>query len=489
MLLFSFNMRKSDAFRLFSLSFIGGVFFCSFFPKYYFIAYPLIIAAISALVVFYGNKKIIAASLAVLFFVFGAWILEKDLKKIERVGDLGENFSGIAIVAKEPEHKGNYQNIIVKNEKGLKILLRADPNREVKYGDELQLSCRLKIPENRNEDFDYQAYLAKDGIYYLCQSANFKITGESRGSGFYGAVLKTKNRMENAISEIIPEPQASLGNGLLFGGKSGLSKSAQEDFNRTGMSHITAVSGFNVAIIAEYLMLAGIWLGLWRKHAFYFALSGIFLFVLMIGFPSSAVRAAVMGGLLIWAMKNGRLANSENAILFAGAIMLLLNPMLLRWDIGFQLSFLATLGIVELSPFWEKLSFKKYHFSFITEIIFLTISAQIFVLPILIYNFHNLSLVSLLANILILPIIPLTMLLVFLSALGGLFLGYFSYLPAWLAFLPLKYEMEVISWLSELSWASMEIKNFSWLGVLIWYAFLFGTVFLLKKKLYNLSES
>ena len=125
---------------------------------------------------------------------------------------------------------------------------------------------------------------------------------------------------------LIPAPQSGLLIGLLLGGDGQLPKTVQDNFSKTGMTHIVAVSGYNVTIIAEYLMLFFLFLGLWRRQAFWVSILGIFLFVLMVGFPSSAVRAGVMGMLLLWAMKNGRLANSQNAIVFSAAVMLLINP-------------------------------------------------------------------------------------------------------------------------------------------------------------------
>ena len=444
-----------------SLSFIAGIFGRSFFEISSVFLYFLILAVIIITAVFYRNKYILTASFAILFFVFGAWLTNGKLENINSQNLDGKNFAGKVLVSKEPIVKDKYQNVIVKNTNGLKILLNANLYENLKYGDELELKCTLKIPDNKTEDFDYKMYLAKDGIFYLCQNADYQKTGENRGNKIYLAILDFKNKLSRNINSAIPEPEAALGNGLIFGGNSLLSKDVADNFSKTGLSHIVAVSGFNVTIIAEYLMFLGIFLGLWRKQAFWFAVVGIFLFVLAVGFPSSAIRAGVMGSLLLWAIKNGRLANSFNAIIFAAAVMLLLNPLLLRWDIGFQLSFLATLGIVELSPFWEKFVFKKLKFGGIFETISLTLSATVFVLPVLMYNFHIASIVSLLANFLVLSIIPLTMLLVFLTALAGLVWQPIALPFAWVTFLPLKYIIGVVNYLANLRWSPFLIIVFT----------------------------
>jgi len=224
-------------------------------------------------------------------------------------------------------------------------------------------------------------------------------------------------------------------------------------------------------------------LGLWRKQAFWFSIIGIFLFVVMTGFPASAVRAGVMGMLLLWAMKNGRLANAQNSIIFSASVMLLINPLLLRWDVGFQLSFLATVGIVYFYPLIEKYSIKKNGISFFNEILFLTLSAQVFVLPIIMNDFQQLSLISPLANLLVLPIIPLTMLLGFVMAILSFIFPPLATVFAWLTFLPLKYETSVIYFLANLKFSSVGIMNFSWVWVVVWYLVLLGVLYFNKIKI------
>lgn len=389
-------MTKSKIFLILSLSFIAGVFARSFFDIDLILIYFSLVLTIIFFVLGYKKKIAWVAIFAILFFISGIGRTEIDLKKLEGLNLDGKNISAEVKIIKEPEQKEKYQKLIVETkskDKKLRLLINADPYLKINYGDVLKIDCSLEIPKNFSEDFDYRMYLAKDKIYYLCQNAQIETIGSNKGNKLYGTILKTKQEMEEKINRVIPQPQAALANGLLFGGSNRLSQEISDNFSKTGMTHIVAVSGYNVSIIAEYLILAGIFLGLWRKQAFWFALVGIVIFVVMIGLPASAVRAGVMGTLLIWAMKNGRLANSQNAIIFAGVIMLIINPLILRWDIGFQLSFLATLGIIMLAPFWEKYFIKKHKALGLTEILFLTISAQIFVLPIILHNFHNLSLV------------------------------------------------------------------------------------------------
>ncbi len=466
-------MTKSRVFLILSLSFIGGAFACSFLNVLS-VSFVLLVLSIIIASIFFKNKKALVFSGAILFFALGLWRTGQKLDILNNLLFEQKEFSGEARVAKEPIQKENYQQITAEISLGSeasksRILINASQYLDINYGDELTVNCLLKVPEDKDE-FNYRMYLAKEKIYYICQGAKIEKTGENSGNKFYGAVLKLKNKMQENINGIIPYPQSALANGLIFGGSSELPKQLKDNFSKTGMTHIVAVSGYNVSIIAEYLIWFFIFIGLWRKQAFWAAVLGIILFVAMTGFSSSAVRAGVMGTLLIWAAKNGRLANSWNAIIFAGAIMLLINPLLLRWDIGFQLSFLATIGIIALSPLWEKYLIKKHKAFGFTEIFFLTLSAQIFVLPVILYSFHTLSLVSLAANLLILLIIPISMLLVFLSGLMELFFHWLALPFAWLAFLPLKYETWAIDSLASLNRSSVEIKNFLWWHAAVWYA-------------------
>lgn len=476
-------MHKSKIFFILSLSFIGGIFAASFYyPKFVdvFYLFAALVLSLIALVVFYGSKKGCLIIFAMLFFLGGDWMTSVRLEKIVDLDAGNKKFSGEVTVSKEPERKGRMQKIVIRTEDERRFLLNAYDYAEYAYGDRLKIDCNLEIPE-KIEGFDYQMYLAKDGISHLCKSPKIEVLEKNQDAA-YGYLIRLKNNLQDKIEKLLPAPQSGLLMGLLLGGDDNVSEAVQEDFSKTGLTHIVAVSGYNVTIIAEYLMLFGIFAGLWRKQAFWLAIVGIILFVTMVGLPSSAVRAGVMGSLILWAMKNGRLGSAQNAIIFAASAMLFVNPLLLRWDVGFQLSFLATLGIVYFHPLIERYSIKKNGISFFSEILFLTLSAQIFVLPVILHDFGTLSLISPLANLLVLPIIPLTMLLGFLMLVFSFAFTPLATIFAWLTFLPLKYETMIIEFLADLKFASVEVASFSWAWVVIWYIILIGILVFSKKR-------
>ena len=268
---------------------------------------------------------------------------------------------------------------------------------------------------------------------------------------------------------------------MVLGNRSEISPEVLESFNLTGTRHIIAISGLHITIITVMLMYLLLAIGINRNKAFYLAVLAMAFFVIMIGLPPSAVRAAVMGGLVLLAVKVGRLNSSLNAIVFAAAAMLIINPDLLRHSVGFQLSFAAVLGIIYLFPILEKYSEKIIKsdlaaYRFVRSVILITLSAQIATLPILINSFENLSLSSILANVLILPIVPAIILGSFLAMAGGgvsLLLGQIISWPIWLM---VTYQIKIIEYLAGCSWSAISIKIFPAWAFGIYYFLLAGFI-------------
>jgi competence protein ComEC len=199
----------------------------------------------------------------------------------------------------------------------------------------------------------------------------------------------------------------------------------------------------------------------------------------MIGAPASAIRAAIMGILYLTAQYFGRISSGERPVVFAATLMLFFNPLLLRYDVGFQLSFLAILGIVYFYQFFFE-KFKKFP-KLIKESLASTLSAQIFTFPILIYNFGQISLISPLSNVLILPILPAITILGFIFSFFGIIfkpIGYFLSFPCWLL---LSYLLKVVDFCSKIPYSFLILKvNF--LFLLISYSILIPLALHLNKK-------
>lgn len=483
-------LHPSNILASFLLAFLVGVLVRSLWNLSEMISWTLLIGAIIFLAIDYKNRLMMSLFFVLLGLALGIGRADKELNKIYERPE--EKFSGMVQILKEPERKSEYQKLTVSelrtnNEEGItkkdKILLFAPLAMKYQYGEKLKINCQLVNPENQYEKFNYQRYLAKDDIYQICRSAKIEKTGEfSEKSGVkvFRIILKIKYAIEEKLAELFPSPEGDYLAGLLLGGDDRLPQEVQENFRRTGTTHTVAVSGYNITIIAQFLVLLAIGLGFWRSQAFWLATLGIGIFVLMIGLPSSAVRAALMGVLILWATKNGRLANSTRVAILAGVIMVWISPLILLYDAGFQLSFLATLGIVWIyGPLSERFQIEN-DFLELKSIVLVTIAAQLGVMGLIVYSFETFSPISLLANLLILPAVP------YIMALGsGAILLSFIFsplaklmaLPVWLA---LHLEIEAIEWLAGFSWASVEIGNVGWFWLVGYYLLLIGIVVKLR---------
>lgn len=331
-----------------------------------------------------------------------------------------------------------------------RILIKTGLYPKYNYGDTIEISGKVETPENFS-DFDYRSYLAKDGIFWISRYPEIDLLGKSKNYELYGILFAIKNSFINQINEILPEPQSSFLAALLVGARRSLPANLVESFKKTGTSHIVAISGYNISIIGIMLFNVLSFLLLPRRFIFWFTGAIIFLFVIIAGAESSVVRAAIMGTILLISKREGRFYNVANAIILAGAAMLFFNPFLLRYDAGFQLSFLATLGLAYLSPYFEVLLIKLPNvFSFRSNLA-ATLSAQLATLPVVVFSFGQFSTLSVPANILILPAIPPTMFFGFLAATVSFIsikLGSFLGLIAWFL---LSYQIWVVRFLGFLS--------------------------------------
>jgi len=417
-----------------------------------------------------------------LIFIGGVFFISPNLiKKIPQ-----QNFSEgvfIGTVIKEPEIKNGSTKLTLKTEKG-KILITTGNYPEYFYGDVLKIEGNLEEPVVFNE-FNYKNYLAKEGIYYVSYFPKIEILEKDKGNPIFSAILKFKNKTTDTIEKIMPFPEVSLLEGIILGNKQIFSESLKESLSITGTSHIVAISGMNIVIISEIMMFVLIALGLWRKQAFWFVLAMIFLFILMVGAPASAVRAGIMGAIFLYAQKIGRLSNAGRIMVFAAAIMLVFNPLLLRYDVGFQLSFLAVLGMIYIKPIFDELilkRIKKEELNAILQIITTTLAAQFAVLPILIYNFGRISFIAPITNILIVPFITILTIIGLIFIGGAIIWSFLGKILVWPAYLGTAYVFKIIDWFSKIPWAAKTINNVHWAFLIGYYILLIGLIIFWQNK-------
>jgi len=399
----------------------------------------------------------------------------------------------IGKVIKDPDIKSDNVKLTVQTDK-YKILVTVPNYPEYFYGDVLKINGKIQFPQEF-DTFNYKNYLAKDKIYYVSYYPKTEILDRNQGNKIFSAILNFKNKLTQKVETLMPFPEVSILEGIILGNKQIFSEEIKNNLSITGTSHITAISGMNIVIISEILMVVLIALGLWRKQAFYFVLILIFLFIIMVGAPASAVRAGIMGAILLYAQKIGRLSNATRIMVFAGAIMLIFNPFLLRYDVGFQLSFIAVIGLVYIKPifdtWWGKL-LKKEYIGSVLEIIDTTIAAQISVLGILVYNFGRISFISPITNILIVPFITL-LTIIGIVFVGGVMMSMFlGKILIWPAYLGSAYVLRIIDWFSKIPWAAKEVSGVHWFWLAGYYIVLIGLIVLynikINKKAYSRTQ-
>lgn len=489
-------MSKSKIFLYLVLSFILGTSLASFYNFLPLYAY-FILLSISLIVVFVWRKEKIfmLIGLCCLFFIIGnlrfLLALPKNDEDIIKTYNDKEEIEFQGVISDEPDIREDKIKLTVnsrqininKSWKDIsgKALVDVDRFPEYQYGDYLKITCKLQTPAVF-ESFSYKDYLAKSNIYSVCYNANVELLEKEQGSYILSALYKAKDKFKKTISDVLVEPQASLLQGILLGMKQGIPEEIKEYFSMTGTSHVIVISGLHITIVAGILIYLGQLLSLPRKYALILAILGLVIFILLIGAKPSAIRAGIMGGLVILAMHSGRLTDIKNAILCAAAIIILINPKVLRFDVGFQLSFLATIGIVYLSPYVQKIiKFIPEHFK-IKDIVAMTLSAQILTMPLIIYNFKSISLISPLVNVLIVPFIPVTI----ISGLVTIFLGMMWLLlgkiAAIITYFLLQYEIYVVSLFAKIPLASVQVDNLWYGWIIIYYFFIVYVIYYLRRR-------
>ena len=300
-----------------------------------------------------------------------------------------------------------------------KISVNAPPYLYFRYGDSVKLQGTIKkLPE------ETAAYFLKDGILGRMSFPKIEKIKSGQGNFLKAKLLDFRGRILEIFKNNLPVEKAALLSGITLGSREGFSDDLKNKMSLTGTTHLVALSGYNISVVA---LAAGAAFGLYLSPSvsFYLTVLVIFLFVLMTGAEASAVRAAIMGIIVLLANEVQRSFSLRNAIAIAAFLMVLYNPKVLVFDLGFQLSFLALLGIVYLNPVFKKiLKMEDSGFFSWKRNLLTTLSAQLMVLPLLLGKFGIFSLTSLLANVLILEVVPLTMALGFILTLAGFLSGF-----------------------------------------------------------------
>lgn len=374
-----------------------------------------------------------------------------------------------------------------------KILVTTEKYSVFRYGERLALVCDLKAPKPFN-DFAYDRYLARFGIYSLCAYPEIKSLGMSDelwSTRIFLKIFSFKDELRHIINRGLVEPEAGLLRAILFGDRNALDDDLKNAFSVTGLSHLTAISGLNITILVFFLEWLLIVIGFWRRQAFYLVTIFLVLYVLGVGAPASAVRAGVMGFLALLAKQTGRLNSLGRAAWLAAMFMAAYNPLIVRDDIGFQLSFLAILSIAYLYPilkiytdrylaWFSAAIFKSGIFRGGVDALLITLAAQIFTWPIIAYNFGQVSLIAPVTNLLVVWTSPLVM----VGGLGAIFFAYFLPGLSVLIFLPLKiilhFTILVAQIFVRVPHAAIMTSELSFLFIIFYFGLLSGFIYRMR---------
>ncbi|MDO8559885.1 MAG: ComEC/Rec2 family competence protein [bacterium] len=328
---------------------------------------------------------------------------------------------------------------------------------EYHYGDVLRLSGPVKPPESF-DDFAYDRYLARSGIFAVSYYPAVELVAHGQGSPAYAALLAAKSRAQRVINRGLPEPSASIFSAMLLGSRQGLPKELVAAFNVTGLTHLVAISGAQIALLISLVAAVLPYFGIHRRRAFYLLTALLVAYLALIGLPASAVRAGVMGWLALFSYHLGRRAQGTRLLLYAAVAMVAVNPMILRDDVGFQLSFAAVAGLLALSPLLERAFSRVPEFFGLRTALAMTVAANIFTLPLIAAQFQRLSVISLLANILVFPVSAVAM----VAGLFGLLVAPWAGSLGWALWLPthapLAYLTALALWFSRLPFAQVTLS-------------------------------
>ncbi|EKD57076.1 MAG: hypothetical protein ACD_58C00008G0003 [uncultured bacterium] len=460
---------KSKIFLYIMLSFSLGVWLAKWLTLDSYSQNILITFAVTLIIIsilFIKEKIIVVSSVCLLIIGFGA-IYTADYKAKHQPQYLAYNeevnFEGVII--EEPDQRTDNTKITIKVTKAdgfeelisQKILVTIKRYPEYFYGDTINIVGKLEKPEVIN-GFDYGSYLERYQIHALItKPKEVNKISSNNGNKLKSQLLTIKKSFKKSIEKSLPEPESSLAEGIVLGVKGNFSQDLKDKLSQTGTTHIVVVSGQNMEVITStFVNLTKYWPGL---MTFWVGIVGIICYIIITGASASVVRAGILAMLFLLARLLGRRKQILIPLVLTGTVMVTINPLILRSDLGFQLSFLAMLGLIFISPIFSQL-FSKLP-KFINESLAATIGAQIATLPIILYNFGQLSILAPITNALILFAIPTAMGLSFITGLLGIVSYQLGIASGWVAWILLKYVIMIIDIFSQISWASnkVEFKN------------------------------
>ncbi len=404
--------------------------------------------------------RIVLIMVVVLGFRFFTYFL--DLPVLENGGkvDLETRLTD------EPVIKNGRQQFRVKTKEGQKINITTGLTPQYKYGDKISIFGVVKTSEYNGHTFFTMNF---PKLQIVNNDHNF----------IARAAVGVRVSANTLYQKSMPPVSSSLLSGIVFGGDQGLPKNFMEDLRVSGVVHVIAASGMNVTFVAGALIgMLGAFFK--RQIAITIAIFGVIFYSFVSGFEPSIVRASIMAVIAFSASLLGRQNFAVGALLITAFVMLFHSPSLIS-DVGFQLSFLATIGIVAIKPILDSSFNKKIIlFKLVGDDLGTTIAAQLATIPVLLAVFGNYGLLSVLVNALVLWTVPILMIIGSVGLILGMIFEPLGKLVLLLAIPIIYYFEKVITYFGNLGWTVSipEVSPFVWIG---YYLLLFSGILLIHQ--------
>lgn len=467
-------MFVADLFLILFLLFLFGVFWASLGWSISILIFLSFLIIFLCYLKFNLDKKYIIFFILILFLGFFYFHFRIFLEERHTNIIYNQKIEFEGKISGEVLKLGNYQKFKLRLFYPLsgQVEVLANLDRDYNYGDILKILGEIRPARNKFKNLPQVIF---PQISYIKNQPDFK---------FFSYLLKIKNYFLAQFKKYLFYDESALLGGILLGYRADFSKKFKEAMSNSGTAHIVALSGYNVGVLvlAINLFLGYFWN---RRKIFWLTIILIFIFVLMTGAEASVVRASIMATFFLLARYFGRIYSFFHSVIFGAFLMVLVNPKILVYDLGFELSFLSLLGISYFKPVFDKLLGVKLEepgFLNWKENLTTTISAQFGVLPLLLLSFGKVSFVSFLANVLILTLIPPTMFFGFLLGIFG-FLKPLGFILGFFISFILKYEIMVINFFGQFQTIGSNV--FSWFLICLIYVFLGFYVLKLKEQRIN----
>lgn len=460
-----------------SLAFVLGIYLGSHLPLPLYVALPVAVAAAVAALIWQYNRRILLCGLCIaLFFCgilrFGAMPGGDGLQPYVGAGPV--EVTGVVIEEPEPRDSSNKLILSARDIDGQEVsgtfMVRTTRYPAYQYGDLLSVSGELEQPTDF-DGFDYRLYLERQGIYtQMYYPDDIELVADGQGSQPLQAIYSFRHRLGEALAASLSEPQGALARGMLLGLRYDIPQELYEDFRDSGTAHLLAISGLHMSIVAGIVLSFAVWLfGRRRPTYFYTTLFILWGYALLAGMSPSVTRAAIMVSLFLLGSYVGRQRSALTAIAFAAAVMVAINPHIL-WSVSFQLSFAAVLGLLFLTPTFQRWLTWTRAPAFMVDSVSYSLGAIIATLPLVVYYFGYVSLVGLPATFFAVLALPAAIVLSAAVAFIGLLSIPVAQVIGWVDWLFLKYMTVIVQGFAALPSSSLAVRSMSAAWVWVYYA-------------------